>query len=383
MNKKKALLERRNALLDRFDVIMLTLETTDDDTQTRALTTDEQTEIDTIETEIRNLDRTIAAIETQEERARRDSAPADDATDPAAAEQAADDEKRFLDYVRGIDTRALDVSSNNAIIPETIANRIIEEVKELSTIYNMVTVFNIGGDLVFPIYDETNSSVFAAYVEDLEQLIEGTGKFVSATLRNHIVGSLAIISRSLINRTDFDLLSYLVYRVAKTILEFLEREIIVGTANKLEGLITAKVRVTSASATAITADDLIDLQMSIPEVYQGKACWFMHKKTLGKLRKLKDNDGQYLLNRDITGAFGWSILGKQVYITDSMPEAVSGETPIVYGDMTGYYLKFAQGIEIQILNELYATRHGIGVVGYVECDGKIIEPQKLGALQMA
>ena len=92
-------------------------------------------------------------------------------------------------------------------------------------------------------------------------------KFVSATLRNHITGSLAIISRSLMNRTDFDLLSYLVYRIAKTILEFLEMEIIVGTSGKLEGLITAKVRVTSASVTAITADDLIDLQMSIPEVY--------------------------------------------------------------------------------------------------------------------
>ena len=55
---------------------------------------------------------------------------------------------------------------------------------------------------------------------------------------------------------------------------------------------------------------------------------------------------------------------------------------IVYGDMSGLYVKLAQNVELQVLNEKYATQHAVGVVGYIECDSKIVEPQKLAVLTM-
>lgn len=109
----------------------------------------------------------------------------------------------------------------------------------------------------------------------------------------------------------------------------------------------------------------------------------MHKDTFQAIRKLKDNDGNYLLNKDLTGSFGWSLLGKPVYVSDNAPKIAAGKTALVYGDMNGLYVKLAQNMEIQVLMEKYATRHAVGVVGYMEFDCNIIEPQKLAGLKMA
>lgn len=371
--KLKALIEKRNALMDEMDGLFQTCE----GEESRAFSEEEAARFNELESEIRSLDVTISAAEARERMERREANGEPDAD----MEQRALDEKNFLAFCRG-ETRALDVANNGAIIPAHIANKIIETVKELSPIYSMCTIYNVGGDLIFPVYDETSSSISAAYVEDLTELTEGTGKFTSVKLENFIVGCLAKVSKSLMNRTDFDLLSFLVRKVAQAIAEFLEKELVVGTASKMVGVTATGNGITAAASTAVTADELIDLQMTVPEVYQGNAVWLMHKDTLKAIRKLKDSDGNYLLNRDLTAAFGWSLLGKRVYITESMPKMEAGKKAVVYGDISGLYVKLAQGVELQVLMEKYATQHAVGVVGYVECDSDIVEPQKLAALTM-
>ena len=376
MNLKK-LREKRNALMDEMDKLISACA---EGEEVRAFTDDESKRFTEIETEIRALGAQIAAIETRDS-FERDSGSAAE-VDPNEQEQRALGEQNFLAFVRG-EQRALDIAQNGGIIPAHIANRIIEVVRELSPIYSLSTVFNVGGDLIFPVYDENTSSVSAAFVEDMQELTEGTGKFVTVRLENYIVGCLAKISRSLMNRTDFDLLGFIIRKVAQKIAEFLEEKLIQGTTGKNAGILSAPQVEKAASATVLTADDLIDLQMSVIQHYQVNAVWIMHKQTLKALRKLKDNDGVYLLNRDLTTAFGWSILGKPVYITESMPTIASEAKVIAYGDMSGLYVKLAQGIELQILMEKYATQHATGVVGYVEFDSRIVETQKISLLQMA
>lgn len=366
--KTKALTERRAQLLDEMESILKNAET-----ESRALTEEECADMDTKRTEITNIDQTITAME--------ETRTLSDFTSTASntkEEKRALDEKNFIAYCRG-EVRALDAGSNGAIIPEHIAAKIIETVKEISPIYNLVTTYNVGGDLVFPLWTDTSK---AAYAAELTELTEGTGAFTSVKLQNHIIGKLTLISRSLMNRSDFDVLNFIVRKIAEAMVEFLERELIVGTTGKMEGVLSAANGITAASATAITADELIDLQMSIPQVYQSNACWIMHKSTLAAIRKLKTANNEYLLNPDITSPFGWSILGKHVYITESMPAPAAGKKAIVYGDMSGLYLKFAQNMEIQILYEKYATQHGIGVCAWTECDSKIVEPQKIRLLTM-
>jgi HK97 family phage major capsid protein len=367
---EKGLTEKRTDLMLEMEEII-----NKSKTETRTLTEEENKRFGEIRTEVEGIDNNLKAIE--EQRALQEKTPA---KKEAEKEQRVLDEEKFLKFVRG-EERALNVAANGGIIPTTIANKIIEKVKELSPIYAKATIYNVGGDLVFPIYDEESSNVSATYVDDLQELTEGTGKFTTIKLENFIVGCLAKVSKSLMNRTDFDLVGFIVKKVAKAIAEFLEKELIKGTDGKMQGLNSTTNIVTAASATAVKVDELIDVQMTIPEVYQANACWIMHKDTLKYIRKLKDNDGNYILGTALNG-FGFTLLGKPVHFTESADKMVAGKLPIFYGDMSGLYVKLAQNVEIQVLMEKYATQHAIGVVGYVECDSKIVEKQKIAALKM-
>jgi HK97 family phage major capsid protein len=365
------LVEQRNNLLEEMEGLV-----SKSKAETRSFTDEESNRFDAIKVEIAKIDKTLAAEEESRNFEKKEvKKPAGE------AEQRSLEEAKFLRFIRG-EERALDVANNGGVIPTHIANKIIEKVKELSPIYAMATIYNVGGDLVFPVYDETTSSIGAAYVDDLTELTEGTGKFTTVKLQNFIVGCLAKVSKSLMNRSDFDLLNFVIGKVAKAIAEFLEKELIVGTTNKMTGILSATQTLTTASGTALTADELIDIQMEVPEIYQSGAVWIMHKKTLKAIRKLKDGDGNYLLLKDATAAFGWSLLGKPVYITESMPQIALDAKVIAYGDMSGLYVKLAQNVELQVLLEKYATQHAVGVVGYVEVDSKIVEPQKLAVLKM-
>lgn len=366
----KGLEEKRTELIEEMGDIVNKAEA-----ETRTLSEDENKRFGEIRTEIANIDTTLKAIE--EARALENKTPAND----KKKEQRTIDEENFLKFVRG-EERALSVANNGGIIPVSIANRIIETVKELSPIYRMVEVYNVSGDLVFPVYDETQSSIKAVYVDDLTELTEGTGKFKTVKLTNHVVGCLAKISKSLMNRTDFDLVSYVVRKVAQSIAEFLEKELIKGTDGKMNGIEATTNVITSENVGKIVADDLIEVQMAVPEVYQKDAAWIMNKKAFKSLRKLKTTDGEYLLTKDLANGFGWMLLNKPVYITESADEVATGNKPLFYGDYKGLALKLAQNVEIQILMEKFATQHAIGVVGYIEADSKMVDHQKIAALEI-
>lgn len=163
---------------------------------------------------------------------------------------------------------------------------------------------------------------------------------------------------------------------------WIEGELLNGTADKVAGLSTVTQEVKAASATAITTDELIDLQESIPDAYQGPAIWIMNKATRTAIRKLKDNDGNYILNKDATSRWGYVLFGKDVYTSDNMPVMEAGKTAIYYGDMSGLAVKLSEAMNIEVLREKFATQHAIGVVGWIELDSKVENAQKIAKLTM-
>ena len=86
---------------------------------------------------------------------------------------------------------------------------------------------------------------------------------------------------------------------------------------------------------------------------------------------------------DLSSPFKNMLLGKPVYVSDNMPEVGAGKIAVYYGDMSGLATKFSEDINIEVLREKYATQHAIGVVGWLEFDGKIEDPQKISAVQIA
>ena len=140
-------------------------------TETRSMSQEEIQKFNEMKGKIEQIDQTLQA--DQERRALELEKGKNSGSDNQEEKRALE-EANFLKFVRG-EERALDVANNGGIIPAHIANKIIEKVKELCPIYSMATVYNVGGDLVFPVYDDS-ADTGAALVEDMQELTESAGK---------------------------------------------------------------------------------------------------------------------------------------------------------------------------------------------------------------
>lgn len=377
----RALIEKRNKLLDDMQKIVEAA-----NTETRAFTNDELASYENMKAEVENLDKTISAAEEFRSIERKGAV-----TEPGAVEKSDTElkEKAFENYLRGRiskETRDADANltfgDNGAVVPTSIVNKIIDKVVEISPLYSLATRYNVKGNLTIPYYDSETSDITVAYADEFTELTSTSGSFKSITLTGFLAGVLTKISKKLLNNSNFDLLGFVIRKMAENIAVWIEKELICGTVDKIEGLSKLTAAVTTSANNKITSDELIDLQDAIPDTYQGDAVWIMSKKTRNSIRKLKDGQGNYLLERDFSGKWRYVLLGRPVMISKNMPEIAEGAKAIIYGDMSGLAVKVSEEAEVTVLREKYATQHAVGVVAYIDIDSKVENAEKIAVLSI-
>lgn len=393
---RKAQIERQNDLITRAETLVNTAEL-----EKRELTEAEAAELAEIRDDIQRIKKYLDIVDDIDES--RPSAEVKEegkeVIDGEAARACGSDDKSreveearaFENYIRGrvIHERAgeLAPANNGAIIPKTIAKKIIEHVYEVCPILKLSDKYTIKGDLELPYYDNvtsgTGTPLTCAYQNEFVAMSSSTGNFTTISLGGFLAGALCKVSRSLINNVDFDIVGFVVKEMGNAIARFIEKELINGTATKITGLSNSTNVKTAAAANAITSNELIELQAQVPDVYQGNAVWIMAPATRTAIRELKDNYGRYLLQDDISSPFGKTLLGKPVYVSDNMPAMATKNMSVVYGDLSGLAVKFSEEVNIQVLREKYADEHAVGVIGWVELDAKIADQQKIATLKQA
>ena len=402
----KILVEKKNDLVARGEELMKEMET-------RELTPDEAQELAEIRDDVKKIKEALGLEDEMREildaEAKKDNVPMEE--DNMNTERACEEEKRALEqralqeekafeaYIRnsynerGTETD-LTKGDNGAVIPATIANRIIKKVYDICPILERSSKFNVKGTLTIPYYNEVSPAdhITVAYAEEFTPLTSHVGKFTSTiTLTGFLAGALVKVSRSLINNSQFNIVDYVIDLMADHIARFIEKELLIGTPAvvdpespaKVLGLYTLTNAVTAAASNAITADEIVKLHDAVKDRYQQNAIWIMSPATRTALRLLKDEMGRYLLQDDISSPFGASLLGKPVYVSDNMPEIASGNNVIYYGDMKGLATKFDEEINIQVLRERFADEHADGVVGWFSFDAKTMDQQMIAKLTMA
>ena len=378
MNLKK-LLEKRAALMEQLDALFALAEK-----EERALAEDEQKNYDTVKAEVEGIDKTIASFQESRKLTK------DVVTHQTEEENKEELEYRsFVNYIRGVveerEDQNMTKGQNGAVIKTSIVNKIIDKVKERSPIYELATKYFTKGNIQIPYVadDENETGITVSYAEEFTELESTATSLKSITLGSFLAGVLTKISKSLLNNSDLDLFNFVIDKMSESIALWLERELLFGTEDKIEGLDSGVTQiVTAASSTAIKGDDLIDVQDEIPDIYQGSCAWIMNRKTRNAIRKLKDNDGNYMLNRDMSSKWNYTLLGKDIYTSSNMPAPAEGKTVIFYGDFSGLAIRITESMELQILREKYATQHAIGVVGWMELDSKVENAQKISKLVM-
>ena len=370
----KFLIEKRNSIVEEINNLFKGAET-----ENRALTEDEQSTFEAKTAELKALDKTIEA-----KREARSLTMMDNETPktPEAKEEKRSTEeleaRAFETYLR--EQRAagnMEKGTNGAVIPTTIANRIIDTVKQVAPIYALTTKFNVKGKLQFPV---AKDSITTGYQEEFTDITSSAVGFTNVELDGYLIGALSKVSVSLINNAQFDIVDYVVNKIAQSIAEFLEKELIKGSTN-IKGITDKSYegkgvqKVTSFKEGVISTDDLIETQGEVKMNRQDGCQWLMNQGMLNEVRKLKDNNGQYVLNPDLRTGFGFMLLGKPVMISDEMPADT-----IVYGDWSAMYVNIHEDINIRQLNEVYAAQHGVGFVAWAELDAKLVEQDKFTKL---
>lgn len=374
--------------------------------ETRAMTDEETAKLDELGKSIETIDKSINAEKRALEKLGKPAPEQEDGTtkdtsDPEPEQRAEipeADKRAFMNTVNAlVEQRAgeqnFNMGNNGAIIPQSIAHRVITEVKEMCPILAGATIYAVKGTLKIPVYgdktvDDTPHNITVDYAEEFTELTADAGAFTSIDLTGYLVGVLTLIGKSVINNSEIDVFGFIIREIAKRIALFCEKELLTGTGaanHHCTGALSTSNTLNAESVSAISADKLIELQAKVPTVYQGDSCWTMHPETFTAIRKLKDSTGQYLLqqNGGIVNAFPYTLLGKPVYLSDNMPKIGSGNKAILYGDYSGLSVNMRETMEMQALYEKYATQHAVGLVAWLEMDSKITEADKLAALVMS
>ena len=377
----KALIEKRNDIVDQMSQLFGAAEA-----EKRALSTEEVEKFEGLKAEIAKIDATLKAAEEA-----RGFEPMKETKKESSEEAEVRAFEKFLrgakvEELRSGETQLVDGSSG-VVLPKTIAKRILEAVKNISPILAKSDLYMVKGTLVFPKYDETSDSITVAYASEFTDLAEHSGVFTTVSLAQNLAGALVKISRSLINNEDFDVVSYAIAKVAEAIAKFFEGELIAGTGatGHMTGALVGGTSVTAAAATAISADDLINVQMAVAQKYRdnANACWIMATSTLKAIRKLKDKEDRYLLTPDYAAGFGYTLLGHRVFESDAMDAIAASKKTVLFGGFKGLGVRITPEVQMQVLNEKFATQHATGITAWVEADSKVLDAKAIGYLTMA
>lgn len=361
----KKLIEKKNDLIAEMANIVNTAKA-----ENRAVTAEEAGRFEACKNEIASIDATVkmseemGAIENKVVVA------------PVEMTNEQKDEKVFKNIIKQIKNADAPITygENGAIIPTSIAKKIIARVEAICPIWTMSEHYNVKGNLSIPVEDASNTTLEMTYADEFSDAESGKVVFKSVNLGEFLGRCVCKVSNSLINNAGFDIVNYVVNKVAKRVAKFLEKELLVGTEGKIEGLRGVTQTVETATAGKIASDDIIDLQEEIPDEYQAEAMWVMSRETRKAIRKLKDGDGRYLLEKDFNAKWGYTLLGKPVYTSDNMDGSV------YYGDFTGLAVKISEEMSVQILKEKYAEQHATGVLAFVGVDAKVQDVQKIARL---
>lgn len=376
----KAMIEKRNALMDEMDGLFAACKTGGEE---RAFNEEEAARFEELENEIRALDKTIEAAQAREKMERREA--------PAGESPAEIEARAFADYIMGrsLELRTgeqnMSMGNNGAIIPTTIADRIIKAVRDRCPILAGATRYNVKGTLKVPVWGKANSThdITVGYQSEFTEITADSGAFTSVDLGGYLAGALTLIGRSVENNGAFNVTDFIINQMAEEIAIWMEGQLLNGTGSSAAtGATNTTNTLTAAAAAAVTADELIQLQAKVKQAYQGNACWTMNPDTFTAIKQLKDGNNRYLLQDDVTGEFPYRLLGKPVYLSDNMPNVAAGAKAVLYGDYSGLSVNFRENISIQVLREHYAAQHAIGVVSWFEFDSKVTDSQRLAVLAM-
>lgn len=276
-------------------------------------------------------------------------------------------------------------SEGGYLVPDEFEHTLVEALESENIFRKLAHIINTSsGDRKIPVVASKGT---ASWVDEEGSITESDDAFGQVSIGAYKLGTLIKVSNELLNDSVFDLEAYIAKEFGRRIGAKEEDAFFNGNGSgKPTGIFDstagAQVGITTASISAITADEIIDLFYSLGAPYRKNAVWVLNDATVKAVRKLKDGNGNYLWQPALTSGTPDMLLGRPVYTSNCVPTIASGAKVIAFGDFSYYWIADRQGRVFKKLNELYAATDQTGFVATQRVDGKLILPEAIKVLQM-
>lgn len=275
-------------------------------------------------------------------------------------------------------------SEGGYLVPDEFERTLIQALEEeniFRTLANIITTSS--GDRKIPVVASKGT---ASWVDEEGVIPESDDAFGQVSISAYKLATMIKVSEELLNDSVFNLESYIAREFARRIGAKEEEAFFVGNGiGKPTGIFNAtggaQLGVTTAVATAITVDEVIDLFYSLKAPYRKNAVFVMNDATVKAIRKLKDATGQYLWQPSVQAGQPDTILNRPVRTSAYVPIIAATAKTIAFGDFSYYWVADRQGRAFQRLNELFAATGQVGFKATQRVDGKLILAEAIKVLQ--
>ena len=278
------------------------------------------------------------------------------------------------------------------LVPEEFENQLVKALEEENVMRKLCNVITTANERKIPI---SGTHSVAAWTAENGAYTESNPTFAQTSIDAFKLTDLIKVSDELLSDSFFDIEGYISEEFGRAFGEAEEDAFINGAVqtgqtaiDRPTGLFIpsaaggAPSGVTAASATAITADELISLVYSLKAPYRSKAKFLMNDATVAAIRKLKDLNGVYVWQPALTAGEPDRLLGYPLYTSPKVPTMAAGARAIAFGDFSCYWIADRAGRTIKRLNELYATNGQVGFTCTERVDGKLILSEGIKILDM-
>ncbi len=263
------------------------------------------------------------------------------------------------------------------LVPEEYDRRLIDVLEEENIMRQLATKITTSGEHKINI---AATKPAASWIEEGGALSFGDATFDQKLIDAHKLHVAIKVTEELLYDNAFNLEHYIITQFGKALANAEEDAFLNGDGSgKPFGVFnaTAGGNLAGTLTADIKSDDILDLVYALKRPYRKGASFIMNDKTLAQLRKLKDNNGQYLWQPSYQAGEPDRIAGYTVRTSAYAPE-----NAIAFGDYKYYNIADRGSRSFKTLNELFA---GNGMVGYVakeRVDGLLILPEAVQILKL-
>lgn len=278
---------------------------------------------------------------------------------------------------RGTNPQTTSDTAGGYTIPEGWLGELDVAKKFIGMVEGLARTINTPTGNVLPIPKVDDTATNAALQTEGSGITVADMTFGNTDLSAYTYATLVKVSEQLAQDEDVNLASYLVDLLGERVARITNAALTTGDGSaKPNGVITAAATgKTTASATAITDEELIDLFYSVDPAYRmGESVkWMMNDTVHAYIRKLGliAAENYNPITFDQTGTM--FILGKEVKINQDMESSIAtGNATVLFGDFSGYMVRTAGGLNIKRLDQRFADELNIGYIAYRRIDGDLI-----------